>query len=151
MLRDPRRFSMRKKTKNPYDGYSAELLSQWLEITLNYAKRLKTGHGKASKHLQVLFELASKQQRLGEKWEGWRFVEKSLWTPEDKEITQGDIRALPYLKALQASLTRGLQGEYHESNNTRGVVLDFRPTRRLATQRPEQPYVPVPRKPNQRQ
>lgn len=142
---------MRKKTPNRFDGYSSELLSEWLGITSKYAKRLKTGHGKPSRHLQALFEIQRKQQKLGKEWEGWRFVGKSLWTPEDKEITQGDIRALPYLKALQASLTRGLRGEHHESNNTRGVVLNFRLAHRLATKEPEHPYIPVPRKPNEQQ
>lgn len=40
----------------------------------------------------------------GKSWEGWRFWNDQLWSPENLAFNPGDIRATPYLHALLAEL-----------------------------------------------
>lgn len=44
----------------------------------------------------------------GAEWEGWRFSRGQLCTPEHQEITAGEVRSLPYLRALVVELGREL-------------------------------------------
>ena len=48
-------------------------------------------------------------------WHGWRFDGSELWTPEDCHYTNGEIRAIPYLRALADDAKRSA-GRSVESN-----------------------------------
>ncbi len=122
---------------NPYTmfyGYRAEELATWCHITIGYARCLKSGSAQPSRRILEIFKLYTDQQILGKEWEGWRVNQDRLYTPENIEITQSDIRALPYLRQLHAELTRK-RGLQYESHSTRGVVLDFRKHVRLRAER----------------
>lgn len=51
---------------------------------------------------------------------------QTLWTAEDRKITQGETRALAHLLAPQAEITRVRQGKIHEGKCTSGVDLSFK-------------------------
>jgi transcriptional regulator with XRE-family HTH domain len=55
-------------------------------------------------------------------WSGWRFHRGRLYSPENVGFDPGEIRALPYLYALVAELTRETPGDLDGYAN----VLPFR-------------------------
>jgi len=123
---------------NPYTvfyGYRAEELAAWCYVSIKYAQDLKSGSARPSRRILEIFQLYSNQQILGKEWTGWRCDHERLYTPENVEITQSDIRALPYLRQLHAELTRNKRGLQYEGNTTDGVVLDFRKHVRLRAER----------------
>lgn len=42
-------------------------------------------------------------------WDGFQFRAGALWTPENMSVMPADVRALPYLSALNRELTRKLR------------------------------------------
>jgi len=122
---------MKKKHLNAFYGYPIEKIATWCGIGKSQAYKLKKGYVEPSKRVLELFEQHRKQQAPGSTWEGWRFVANSIYTPENKEITQGDIRALPYLKQLNQELLRAKEGLQNEVNTLKRVIADIRTSARL--------------------
>lgn len=112
-------------------GYHEAVICKVCLISRSYAKRLKNGTAKPSRQVLELFNQYAEQRTPGPEWKGWRFHKGFLYTPEDKKISQGDIRALPYLLQLQAEITRVRQGRHSENGSNSSNILVFRLHHRL--------------------
>ena len=74
-------------------------------VCIRTYRRWEKGIRKAPRWAYKLLESYAIGQlpNAGKKWQGWRFYDGRLWSPEDRDFTAGEIRALDLLnQALRA-------------------------------------------------
>jgi Phage protein len=95
-------------------GFSPRLIAQLTGVSLKTAQRWKRA-GRAPPIAAKLMELTAHADlgSLAPSWRGFRLVAGMLWTPENYQLTPGDLRAIPYrtqqLRDLEKEIARPRQ------------------------------------------
>lgn len=88
-------------------GIPAELIADWCGVSLETARRWKTGQTQPSASALKLFVLYRDRKVLNKEWDGWLINRETLVDPEGNATTQGQLRAYAHVYALCQELARG--------------------------------------------
>ncbi len=90
-----------------FRGYPAELVAELCGVSVDTAKRWKSGECAPSRPALRLFELHRKYKILSSPaWDGWEIKGGVLVDPEGNETTQGQLRAYYFVYQLVAELAK---------------------------------------------
>lgn len=90
-------------------GLTRGAFCEWADISPRTLARWESAHDAPALAVRALELLAGGIAGLpgaGPEWNGWQFARGLLVSPEGDEVRPGDIRALPYLRALVNELRR---------------------------------------------
>jgi hypothetical protein len=78
-------------------GLTPRLIAELTGVSLKTAQRWKRA-SRAPKIAARLMEITAHADlgALAPSWRGFRLIAGTLWTPENYQLTPGDLRAIPY-------------------------------------------------------
>lgn len=89
----------------PTDGLSQQEIAFYADIgvperTIRHWRQMR----KPNCYARQLYRAWCGEQLPGssEIWEGWKFFDERLWSPEDYSFTPGDLRKFAYLRQVGA-------------------------------------------------
>jgi hypothetical protein len=90
----------------PFYGYPAEFIAECCAVTLEQARRYKSGRARIPPPVRRLFELHRDRRVLGPDWTGWIVKPGSIVDPEGAETTRQQLHGywliMQYARELAA-------------------------------------------------
>jgi hypothetical protein len=91
-------------------GLSARTIADLTGVSLKTAQRWKhQGHAPAIADQLIEIRAQADLGALAPSWAGFRVTPGILWTPENQQLTPGDLRAIPYRAQQLRDLERALK------------------------------------------
>jgi len=91
---------LRHSTKELFYGYPDWAIADWCCVSLQTARHWKSGIRAPGPAATKLFMLHRDGRILTNEWDGWGLRKGMLCNPEGHELTQGQLRAYPFVYAL---------------------------------------------------
>lgn len=97
-----------------FSGFPPEVISDWCAVSIETARRWKSGQTNPSPTALKLFALYRDRLILGQEWDGWLINRSTIVDPEGNATTQGQLRAYYLNLQLLAQLCRSNEDAYAE-------------------------------------
>jgi hypothetical protein len=91
---------VRHATKELFYGFPDWAIADWCCVSLQTARHWKAGIRAPGPAATKLFMLHRDGRILTSEWDGWGILKGKLCNPEGNELTQGQLRAYPFVYAL---------------------------------------------------